>query len=224
MTIEKKYTFDNRLHQSALNLAHRLMIPNSDYAESIVNSVYFDTRNREFLAEKENSDYLKCKIRLRWYDTDSNSTQGPRYFLEVKRKNGVRRDKARIDVTEHFFTNSVRRSLPLNLDQVNNLLREHVDGNFPKLMPLLLIRYNRRRFHTNLDHERVNVDWNISAQGFPVRHNSRSSTQVLPSGVIEAKGSHFDARGPVSTLIKATKARKNAFSKYLVGYQFLEQI
>ena len=43
------------------------------YSSNIVSSLYYDTRDRRGLYEKLNSDFLKLKVRLRWY-TELNGT------------------------------------------------------------------------------------------------------------------------------------------------------
>ena len=66
-----------------------------EYHKNIVSSIYYVTPNWDALAEKINSDYLKNKIRLRWYSDMASSTVLPGAYLESKARMGMQRTKIR---------------------------------------------------------------------------------------------------------------------------------
>jgi hypothetical protein len=218
MSIEKKYLFDNRLRKSAVHLAARLLDEDPEHPFSIVNSIYFDTYYENFKAEKADSDYLKHKVRLRWYQDDAGEP-ATGYFLEVKRKTGVRRNKDRWEVGDLVNGFGVPRLGSRQLAALNHRLRNETDGAIGRVFPVMQITYKRRRFQSSLNPERVNVDWDIKV--VRPRFGGAHAAQVrrFPHAVLEVKGDSLTAGGPVTTLIRMLGCRKAAFSKFLVGYE-----
>ena len=63
-------------------------------------SLYYDTPSLDFYREARNGDYLKTKVRLRWYqNVFTSSGQMVDCFFEIKRKRGALRHKQRQAVT-----------------------------------------------------------------------------------------------------------------------------
>ena len=73
----------------------RVCATDGQYSANIISSIYFDTVNHDFAMEKAASDYLKTKIRVRWYADSEGSGEIGKCFLEVKRKIGSTRLKQR---------------------------------------------------------------------------------------------------------------------------------
>jgi hypothetical protein len=95
---ETKYVFPNSRAAILRRFLSMKCIPDGDYAEGLISSIYFDTSHLELLDEKLNSDFLKVKVRLRWYSSVTSGLPYPPVFLEVKRKIGSARRKARQQV------------------------------------------------------------------------------------------------------------------------------
>lgn len=65
-------------------------------------SLYYDTPSLDLYRAVCNGDYLKTKVRLRWYQTVFGSDQqSVKCYLEVKRKFGALRHKQRKELTLH---------------------------------------------------------------------------------------------------------------------------
>lgn len=79
---ELKYVFPNRRAVSILNWLKARCRSDSDYPAAVVSSIYYDTVDWRSLAEKNNSDYLKTKIRLRWYQDLFTGELSQESFLE----------------------------------------------------------------------------------------------------------------------------------------------
>ena len=58
------------------------------FEAGIVSSIYYDTHKWRFLSEKINSDYLKTKIRLRWYSDIDSGESGDDSFIDSSRVSG----------------------------------------------------------------------------------------------------------------------------------------
>jgi hypothetical protein len=78
-----------------------------------VSSIYFDTWGWKSLSEKINSDYLKTKIRFRWYSDIAYQLHYAPSFAEAKFRIGTKRKKIRIQTPSFFICTQF--SLPLSL-------------------------------------------------------------------------------------------------------------
>ena len=65
-----------------------------EFPAAVVWTIYYDTPALVSLGEKINSDYLKRKIRVRWYSDLEGRVSGPA-FVEAKFRMGTRRSKVR---------------------------------------------------------------------------------------------------------------------------------
>ena len=187
------------------------------FEAGIVSSIYYDTHKWRFLCEKINSDYLKTKIRLRWYSDIDSSQPGDDSFIEAKYKTGTRRAKVRVrtDVSGKWL-NSV------NLDnqkllKVPELLRSEgvvVSGG---LFPVFKIVYKRRRFIEPVTGSRLSIDYDISAPSVNRRMLVRRNPNLLSRAVFELKGDAAELPGVLQQLT-ALGCRKESFSKYGICY------
>ena len=185
------------------------------FPESTVFTVYYDTPALDGLGEKRNSDYLKAKMRLRWYRVGDGVTDAA--FLEVKSRFGSRRAKRRVALQfqSSWPTNgsldvpSLRR-VPLVLQQAG--LVAPADYS-----PVLLVRYRRHRFiepHTGL---RASLDSDIAVPA--VSRAERLTPVALPLPVVV-----FEFKGPRDHLPESLRPlttwgfRKSSFSKYAACY------
>jgi hypothetical protein len=66
------------------------------FPTAIVHSVYFDTRDWQLLRDKLESNFIKHKVRLRWYSDPATGSIDQTAFLEVKRRVGSQREKRRL--------------------------------------------------------------------------------------------------------------------------------
>jgi hypothetical protein len=176
-----------------------------------VSTIYYDTPDLCLLGEKKNSDFLKTKVRLRWYGDPT----GP-LFLEVKRKVGQRRFKERLVVAavaaQVVSSRLESRAFAEPLDR----LRERT-ALPPFLRPLLELRYRRRRFVDPVSGTRIALDTDIRVVRINSAILSRFDSTPLRSAVLEAKGANASAPDFFGPLV-AFGCRRSAFSKYLHCY------
>ena len=100
---ELKFTFppqSTAAIEAWLNASCR---PDDAHPTNTVSSIYYDTPDWRHLREKANGDYLKSKLRVRWYSRESSQSEGKISdlrcaYAELKRKIGSQRKKQRIDV------------------------------------------------------------------------------------------------------------------------------
>lgn len=186
------------------------------FPSAIVWTIYYDAPGLASLGEKMNSDYLKRKIRVRWYSDLNGRAAGPA-FVEAKLRLGTRRSKVRVRVPypaeeiAHWNLQDPRLlGLPL-------LLREHGILGQSSWQPVMLIRYRRDRFIEPLTQSRVCLDTDISAAAFNTRFGPLTDPSPLATAVLEVKGPGDELPAALRPLL-ALGMHKRSFSKYQVVY------
>jgi hypothetical protein len=213
---ELKFT----LPASRVHLARRrldsLCRRDPEFPAAVVWTIYYDTPALTSLGEKINSDYLKRKIRVRWYSDLEGRVFGPA-FVEAKLRLGTRRSK-------------VRARLPYPADQIARwglqdprllafplLLRDTGILHQQSWQPIMLLRYRRDRFVEPLTRSRVSLDADISGSAANSRFVSVPNLSPLATAVLEVKGSGDDLPAALRPLL-ALGLHKRSFSKFLVVY------
>lgn len=219
---ELKFVFRNRLAPEIASWLKARCMPDPEYPEGIVNSIYYDLRSRRLLDEKRNSDFFKVKVRLRWYaDARSQAVLDP-VFLEVKFRRGGTRRKIH---TRAPFDGRRLDGMDLNSPElcgIESLLAPHGVMFDEALHPLLSISYKRVRFIEPLKNLRICVDYDITAPRANPRLLPRIHPHPLDEAVFEVKGA-ADELPPTLHALTAMGLRKQSFSKYLACYNKLTQ-
>jgi len=211
---EIKFVFPHYYVQPALAWMGHYCAPDPAYQHNVIKSLYFDTRRLKALHEKDESEFLKCKVRVRWY-TDTENTSCSEYaFLEIKSKQGHRSFKKRfrldIDV-EELNRYPVETGYRLDL----KALADDEDWHqFSGMHPLVVIRYVRRRFIEMASGLRVSMDHHIGVTHANPAFPFPGGPGVLPEAIVEVKGTDARKLPPVLHGLQAFKLRKTAFSKY----------
>jgi hypothetical protein len=181
--------------------------------------MYYDTPGLLSLGEKINSDYLKQKIRVRWYSGLDGQPAGPS-FVEAKLRVGNRRTKVRARLpysAEELGTWDLQDP---RLLQFPLSLKEHgIDVRDP-WRPIVLIRYRRDRFIEPISGSRVSLDTDIAATAVNRRTVSAADYSPLGSAVLEIKGSADELPLALRGLLHLG-AHKCSFSKYLAVYSHM---
>ena len=213
---ELKFTVPAGRVQLARRRLERVCRPDPQFPSAIVWTIYYDTPALVSLGEKLNSDYLKRKIRVRWYSDLQGRSTGPA-FVEAKMRVGTRRSKARArvpypadDVANWDLQDSRLSSVPL-------LLRDHGVLGVDAWQPMMLVRYRRDRFIEPFTQSRVSLDADISAAAVNARFASIADLSPIATAVLEVKG-RCDELPAVLRPLLALGMHKRSFSKFLVLY------
>ena len=187
-----------------------------DFPAAIVWTVYYDTPALVSLGEKINSDFLKRKIRVRWYSDVDGRVSGPA-FVEAKARVGTRRLKTRErlpvraeEVAQWSLQDARFLSFP-------SLLRDHGVLRHESWLPVMRIRYRRDRFIEPLSQSRVSLDSDIAAVEVNPRLFSNGDLSPLPRAVLEVKGLGDRLPAALQPLLQFD-LRKRSFSKFLAVY------
>ncbi len=195
----------------------RLCRRDPEFPAAIVWTIYYDTPALVSLGEKINSDYLKRKIRVRWYSDLEGRVSGPA-FVEAKLRVGhAALESARAAALSRptRLRGGICRTrgcwrLPL-------LLRDQGVLGQESWQPMMLIRYRRDRFIEPLTQSRVSLDADISAARGEPAVSVRADLSPLATAVLEVKGGGDELPAALRPLL-ALGLRKRSFSKFLVVY------
>ncbi len=187
-----------------------------EFPSAIIWTIYYDTPAFVSLGEKINSDYLKRKIRVRWYSDLEGRASGPA-FVEAKLRVGTRRSKARAvlpypaeEVASWDLDDRRLLSFPL-------LLRDHGILDQDAWQPMIQIRYRRDRFIEPLTRSRVSLDADISGSAVNTRFFPVADLSPVSTAVLEVKGRGDELPALLRPLL-ALGMHKRSFSKFLVVY------
>lgn len=188
--------------------------PDVVYPAATLSTIYFDTPDLRFLGEKVDSDYLKTKVRLRWYSPIGGGIDGAaRAFLEIKLRVGDRRRKVRVRTP---LTAAALTDMPFDdpqLDDVLELARPLGIRIPARLLPVLLVRYDRYRFVETMSSSRISIDMNISAPRGYHRLVRDAAPVALNYAVLEVKGTSTDLPRVLHPLVRMGAHRRSS-SKY----------
>jgi hypothetical protein len=215
MNVEAKYTFPSGIANLLQPTLAASCLRDPSHPENTVNSIYFDSVDRFHLAEKVNSDYLKTKLRLRWYggEQEIESDQPLTAYIEVKSKQGVLRRKERVKVQIDREAVAAGREDFASLAALSELARD-CGYNFPRpVFPMIAIRYKRSRYIDLLTGARIALDHGIGYSAVNSRYFVSTGPRALTLGVLEIKSSD----GDIPDSLIATQNflnRRDSFSKY----------
>jgi hypothetical protein len=176
-------------------------------------SLYYDTPSLTLYRQVCDGEYIKTKVRLRWYQTHfPPEQQRATCYLEIKRKYGVRRQKQRQDVTfETRFLVGDLFSYPAILEAPNGVPEARATGR-GLLVPILVVQYERFRFIDPCTGSRIALDTGIVCSRSNSAYLAGAAPVALGSDVLEVKGV-LDAL-PACLLPVSRHLRKQSFSKY----------
>ena len=190
--------------------------PDPEYPDADVWTVYYDTPDWQSLEEKLASDYLKTKLRVRWYAVPGGAVEG-RAFVEAKFRVGARRDKVRrmLDVPAPDL--ALRALDDPVFGQARRCLAQDGLVLGPAWQPALALRYRRRRYLESFSRSRVSLDTDIAAMRLNHARVLARCHGPLPTGVLEVKGEADTLPGRLRPLL-SLGIRKQSFSKYSAVY------
>lgn len=220
---EIKFVFNNMLTQLILDWIKERCLPDPLFPYGMVSSIYFDTKDWRSLEEKVNSDYNKCKYRIRWYSEFDNKKFDGFSFIEIKKKIGTTREKKRIrtDIPGNFLDDTDLNSE--TFFDIASILRAHGELFSDNLFPVFQISYKRWRFLEPVTGTRLCIDSDISIPKVNELIFPLAALLFLNNGVLEIKGSLGELPDPLHK-IELLGCKKESFSKYKHCFEKLNEI
>jgi VTC domain len=218
---ELKFTLSEGRVDIARRWLRRLCRPDAQFPEAVVWTIYYDGPGLVSLGEKINSDYLKRKIRVRWYADLAGHGTGPA-FVEAKIRVGTRRSKIRAKLSYSAEELAQWNLHDPRLRTFPSLLAGHGVAR-ERWEPVMSIRYRRDRFTEPLSQSRISLDSDIA--GDTVNHTLISIADKRPLGVavLEVKGAGGELPMVLRPLLQLG-LRKRSFSKFLAVYSHMTHI
>ena len=196
--------------------------PHPQFPDAMITSVYYDDPEWSLLGEKLNSDFIKRKLRLRWYRTPGVPLSDSPAFIEGKFKAGARREKVRVRLetpAEEF------EHTPLDTDLFHRpleLLQAQGIAGVTRMQAAFQISYRRLRYVHPFSFSTFCLDFHITA---PRVHRLRfrgGTPEPLAWAVFEQKG-HLERLDPLLEGLRRYRLRKTSFSKYLSCYRHVTE-
>ena len=213
---EIKFTLSAGRAHVARDWLERLCRRDPRYPAAIVWTMYYDTPAMISLGEKVNSDYLKRKIRVRWYaDLDGRLLEP--VFVEAKLRVGALRTKVRERVPVPATEIAQWDLQDPRLSRLPRMLQAGGMLGIEPWQPVMLIRYRRDRFVEPRSRARVSLDTDIAAAAVHPRLAHPADTTPLGSAVLEVKGQEDTLPLTLHPLL-SLGIRKGAFSKLFAVY------
>ena len=186
------------------------------FPEAVVWTIYYDTPALVSLSEKINSDYLKRKIRVRWYADLTGRATGPA-FVEAKMRVGNRRSKVRErlsfpadELAQWDLQDRRWRTFPGAAGGIRHRARAVAAGHADSIPSRSLHRaiepfadQSRFRYRLRDGQSQVDVD--------------RSTRDLIGVAVLEVKGACEELPVALRSLLRLG-LHKRSFSKFLAVY------
>lgn len=221
-SFEKKYLVARSSQHMVTGYLEGILIPDPNYSEGQISSIYYDTPCLEFYQAKRASEFLKTKVRLRWYGKPLATAGSVRCYLEVKSKIGAqrRKDRVELEAPAHALTGPSLGSEPYLVDILAKLIpRGHM---LPApLFPMIVIQYQRRRFIDPTSGARVAIDSEILVPRVNQQFIPGSPPARVEVCVLEIKGDSREIPDWVRPI--RHQVRPDAFSKYSACFEHLLQ-
>lgn len=212
-TIEQKFLFESAKKNLLLDWLEFHVLRDPEFYFSPILSLYYDTPALRFYQEACNGDYLKTKVRLRWYQRAFSPEQDTvNCFLEIKRKSGARRYKRRQQLaleprclSGDVFSHGAILAAPEALPELRLAARGI-------LVPILIVEYERFRFVDTQSGSRIALDIGIGCSRANPAYLTGAAPVHLASGVLEVKSALDNLPGCLRPMQR--HLRKRSFSKY----------
>lgn len=220
---EVKFVFSNLRATPVLKWLQHVCRIDPDFPHNIVASIYYDTKDWRFLQEKVNSDYLKTKLRVRWYREPDEWMSSGAAFIELKSKVGAPRTKFRLKAP---YPSQWFAEIPLEHQQlldIPQLLQSQGVFFEYHVFPAFIVQYERYRFIENISGARVCVDCHISAPKVNSYMLPEANPLPIQTAVLEIKG-RLECLPTVLSQLMTFGCKKSSFSKYFACYQNIRRV
>jgi len=189
------------------------------YPDGLVTSIYFDNRSMASLRAKINSDFIKRKVRVRWYTDPATGVAQDPAFVEIKEKVGARRFKIRVpaDVAAAEIAGNASTSALRELLAPLRRAGHWIAGD---LQPFLRIAFRRRRFTDPTTGARISIDSDIRGTTANPAMLATARPALLAHAVVEVKGGSRELSRWMAPL-RQLGCRRESFSKYERCFQKL---
>ncbi|MFC1599335.1 VTC domain-containing protein, partial [Candidatus Omnitrophota bacterium] len=215
---EIKFVFSNSRTDVLIQWLESMCQSDPEFPVGVVSSIYYDTAHWVSLREKINSDYVKTKVRVRWYSGLNGGEEATDSYVEAKYKIGCQRKKVRVKIP---YSGEWLSSIQLDerkLLEMPFFLRSKGVSLDHTLRPVFQITFKRRRYIEPLTGSRMCIDYAIAVPKVNWNILPRINPFCLNTSVFEIKGRLSNLPESMHPLINLG-CREESFSKYAFCYQ-----
>ena len=192
------------------------------YPPRIVNNLYMDTHDMQWLDESVEGLSERRKVRLRWYGDQTGTIAA---VFEVKRKRDRANWKLRHPVAEplDLTTGATWRGIvSRSLGSLPGWIRAEIGAD---LVPVLVNRYRREYYEGGTGKLRITIDseQDVYDQRLSARPNFTRRAPGRDSVIIEVKGP-LDDWERIKEVAAELPIRVTRNSKYAIGYESIGSI
>jgi hypothetical protein len=214
--LERKFYIMPHKVESAYGLLRLLCRADRAYPTEQINSLYFDTNDLDQYERSQAGDFIKDKVRLRWYGTEADLETMHTVFLELKSRKGFASTKHRLEMRV-----LAGRLSPVYLHQgviPRSLFDDSLArfGYFPMepLQPIVRISYWRYRYREVLTGTGVALDCHIRSTMVTGSTGNGEKDLELAGAVIEIKGQDMEIPPLLLKQLNLLETDWRRFSKY----------
>jgi hypothetical protein len=213
--LERKFYIAPHKVEATYGLLRVLCRPDLVYPAEQINSLYFDTFGFDQYERSLAGDFVKNKVRLRWYGTDNELNMLQPVFVELKSRKGFASTKQRLELrvpVEKLSPAYIHEGIIPKTLLGSTLARF---GYFPlePLYPIIKISYWRYRFREVLTGIRVALDCHVRSTMISANAGNGERELELPGTILEIKGESMDIPASLKQL-KLLGINWSRFSKY----------
>jgi len=215
MRFERKY----KLNHDSVSLLMDFLISkgfSESFPDRLISSVYFDTRDLNFLQESLDGISKRKKYRVRWYNEDLKNSR-----FEVKIKEEMLGRK----VISNIGTNYSINSFSDLLNSVYGVDNDPCILDQSKYMPVLLVKYDREYYESTDGLIRATIDKNIQCGKVSSQLSSKKYSDIMlvhDSVVLEFKYDDVHDDYFRSLISNDIKIRSTKYSKYTNSYLIMQ--
>lgn len=215
---ETKYIGSNSQAEKTKAWLDQNFISDPNFPGTIISSIYFDTFDMLYMYEKQESDHIKSKFRIRWYEDLITKNASDICFFEFKHKVGVDRFKKRLK-RKNTFSNKTLESP--DFYTVMNELRLFDGKILDHVFPSFIVSYTRFRYIIPKTDIRICLDYNIHVPKTNLRLvKTKPMSKYIDQCVFELKGETAVLPQELYHL-ENLGFKKDSFSKYEQCYNQL---
>ncbi len=212
---ERKFAIPQANIGFAYTFLRQICRPDKEYPVDRVTSLYFDTADLDQYQKSAAGEFMKKKVRIRWYDSDIKDRAEVPVYLELKSREGFASSKRRqkFMVPKQSLNQSNLHSGILDKTTIIQTLASFGYFLEKPIKPIILISYQRYRFSEMQTGTRVCLDYDIRASVVAPELGRQTYEVHLQGGVIEVKGPSIEL--PVTLrYMRLLDVDWSRFSKY----------
>ncbi|NLB65359.1 MAG: VTC domain-containing protein [Lentisphaerae bacterium] len=211
---EAKFVLPKIYTAQALAWLNHLCAPDPAYGENRVHSLYYDSLRMNALRQSEQGEYLKQKVRLRWYTDELEKEFSDKAYLEVKSKEGARSWKTRVPMALDVAALHREPAAAVRDLCLTDWLAPPAVPDLVAFAPVCVISYLRSRFVDMATGYRIALDSEICLSNWSSERPRGNRPGTARYSVLEVKGFAARVLPPPLHVLNRYVIKKSAFSKY----------